>query len=67
MPSLRTRTRYQGLVLERSEEAIAEATEGLNTATQTLGEIQTGTLDLDAVTVGGVRFIESGGALIAEP
>lgn len=67
MPSLRTRIRYQGLVLERSEAAIAEATVQLETATETLGDLEAGTLDLDAVTIGGQRFINDGGTLVVEP
>lgn len=67
MPSLRTRTRYQGLVLETAQDEIAEAAAALSTATDTLSDLESGTLDVDAITVGGVRFIESGGNLIPEP
>ncbi len=68
MPSLRTRTRFQGIVLETAEEALVAASAAVaSAAAGTLGEIEAGTLDLDAITVGGVRFIESGGNLVPEP
>lgn len=67
MPSLRTRARYQGIVLERSEDALLEAVEAVEGATETLEAIETGTLDLDAITVGGQQFVNSGGVLVAAP
>lgn len=67
MPSLRTRTRYQGIALAQADEAIAAATAGLTQATTTLDAIETGTLDLDAVTIGGQRFVNNGGNLEVEP
>jgi S-adenosylmethionine:tRNA-ribosyltransferase-isomerase (queuine synthetase) len=67
MPSLRTRQRYQALVLDRAEASIAAASAALETATDTLEDIEAGTLDLDAVTIGGQRFINDGGTLVVEP
>lgn len=67
MPSLATRMRYQGIVLERAEAALSEAAEAVGNATETLEAIEAGTLDMDAITVGGVRFIHSFGDLIPEP
>lgn len=67
MPSIRTRIRYQGMTLETAEDALASAAAEVAAATTTLSNIETGTLDLDAVKVGGVRFINSGGSLVAEP
>lgn len=67
MPSLRTRTRYQGLVLETAQDAIADAAAAVSSATDTLNDIEAGTLDLDAITVGGQQFINDSGVLVAAP
>ncbi len=67
MPSLRTRTRYQGIALAQADAALAEATAELASATSDLADIQSGTLDLDAVTIGGQRFVNNGGVLEVEP
>jgi hypothetical protein len=60
MPSLATRTRYQGLKLDRADAALEEASE-------TLEDLAAGTLDLDAITVGGQRYETSGGDLTPVP
>lgn len=67
MPSLRTRTAYQNIVLATAQDALVEAAAAVSDATTALNDIQTGTLDLDAVKIGGQRFINDGGALVAEP
>lgn len=60
MPSLATRTRYQGIVLQQAEAAL-ENTSAL------LIDLQDGELDVEAITVGGQRFINDGGTLVVEP
>ena len=74
MPSLRTRQAYDRITLAASQEALADASAAVATATETLGTVQgtitnieNGTLDLAAITVNGKRFIESGDALVVEP
>lgn len=73
MPSLRTRVRFQNLVLETAEEAIAEATadlavasEAVNEATSDLAALALGSLDLAAITIDGTRFVNNGGVLEPE-
>ncbi len=74
MPSLRTRISYAGMAASNIEAtvavaqaALAEAAVAVAEATDTLEEIETGVLDLEAVTVGGQRFINNGGVLEPEP
>lgn len=67
MPSLRTRIAFDRIVLATAQDALADAAASVATATQQLNDIQAGTLDLSAVKVGGQRFINSGGNLVAEP
>lgn len=67
MPSLRTRVVYGNLVLATASEALVSAAAAVDAATVTLQAIETGTLDLDAVTIGGVRFVNNGGVLGPEP
>lgn len=67
MPSIRTRTRYQGLVLETAKASIAVAAAAVSVATATLTDLESGTLDVAAIKVGGQRFINDGGTLVAEP
>jgi hypothetical protein len=75
MPSLRTRQALDRAVLKTAEVALSEAAAAVASATETLGEVETtitaletGVLDLDAVTVGGVRFVYDGvGDLVVEP
>jgi hypothetical protein len=57
-----------------AQTAAADAQAAANTAitaadsaTTTLSQIESGTFDVDAVTIGGTRFINSGGTLVAEP
>lgn len=73
MPSLRTRTIYQGLVLETAEEAIASASAALEVAVTeveaaniNLQALSLGTLDLAAITIDGVRFVNNAGVLEPE-
>jgi hypothetical protein len=74
MPSLRTRQAYQNIILSTAQDAlgdaaaaVADATETLGTVQDTITDIQAGTLDLDAVTVGGKKFINVGDELVPEP
>lgn len=67
MPSLRTRIRYQEVKLGLSQDALADAAAAVATATDQLEDIAAGTLDLDAITVGGQRFINDAGTLVLEP
>lgn len=67
MPSIRTRIRYQNISLDQAEDALADASAAVAEATTTLSSIETGVLDLDAVTIGGTRFINNGGVLEPEP
>lgn len=67
MPSLATRIAYQNLTLATAQEALSEAATAVAEATQDLQDLTDGELELDAVTVGGQRFVNSGGVLIAEP
>jgi hypothetical protein len=67
MPSLRTRIRYQEVILDVAEEALADAAAAVASATAALEDIELGVLDLDAITVGGLRFINDGGTLVVEP
>ena len=75
MPSLRTRQVYDRAVLATAEvalneaaTAVADATATLTTVQGTIEDLTDGTLELDAVTVGGVRFVYDGvGDLVPEP
>jgi hypothetical protein len=74
MPSLATRLAIAKLTLANTEaaaDAAISAANAANTAAAnanaTIAEIESGTLDLDAVKVGGTRFVNSGGSLVAEP
>lgn len=75
MPSQRTRAAYDRIVLATAGEAIAQASDALSSATAdltavqgTLSDIADGTLDLDAITVGGTQFVNDGaGNLVAVP
>lgn len=76
MPSLRTRARYDRITLDIAQVALSAAatavevaTDTLNTVQGTIEEIQGGTLDLDAITVGGTRFVYDvgTGGLVMEP
>ena len=75
MPSLRTRQAYDRAVLKTAEvaleqaaSAVADATTSLTTVQGTIDDLTDGTLELDAVTVGGQRFIYDGvGNLVPEP
>jgi hypothetical protein len=67
MPSLATRISYQNLTLATAQEALAEAAAAVAEATNDLEALAGGELELEAITVGGQRFVNSGGVLIAEP
>lgn len=67
MPSLRTRIAYANITLDTAQDALAAASTQVAAAASTLSTLQNGTLNLSAVKVGGVRFINSGGDLVAEP
>ncbi len=67
MPSLRTRMHYTTLALSGAQDALADAAVAVASATDALVDIEAGTLDLDAVTVGGQRFVNNGGVLELEP
>lgn len=67
MPSLRTRVAIQNAVLATAQQELAEAAQAVSDATDLLEEIQDGVLDVEAITVGGTRFINDGGTLVAEP
>lgn len=74
MPSLRTRQAYQGIVLTTAQDALGDAAAAVASATETLGtvqdtitDLQGGVLNLDAVTVGGKRFVNVGDDLVVEP
>lgn len=67
MPSLSTRLAYQAMTLDQAEAATISAIAAAAAANEAVEAIEGGTLDLDAVTVGGQRFINSGGNLIPEP
>lgn len=66
MPSLRTRQAYDRRVLETAEEALASAAASVSAVTGQLEDLADGELALDAVTIGGVRFINNGGVLEAQ-
>lgn len=62
------------LAAQTAYDAAAQAHSAANAATNAaaeaeavIDEIEAGTLDMDAVKVGGVRFINSGGSLVQEP
>lgn len=65
MPSLRTRLMYQALTLNAAQSALQDASEAVAQATEQLNDLSTGTLDLDAVTIGGVRFVNEDGTLVS--
>ena len=67
MPSLATRIAYQNLSLATAQEALSEAAAAVADAAEDLQALADGELELDAVTVGGTRFVNSGGALVPEP
>ena len=67
MPSLRTRTTYNAIVLASASDALSDAGAAVADATANLNAIADGTLDLDAVTIGGARFINNMGSLEPEP
>ena len=74
MPSLATRLAIHRVALSQVDEATAAAQAAADaantaatTANDTIAFIEAGTLDLDAVTVSGTRFINDGGTLVAEP
>lgn len=74
MPSSRTRQAYQAVVLNTAQAALADAAVAVATATDTLttvqstiGDIQAGTVDLDAVMVGGQKFVNIDGSLELAP
>ena len=67
MPSLRTRSSYSAIVLDTASDALIGAAAAVSSATTTLSAIEAGTLDLDAVTIGGTRFINNAGSLEPEP
>lgn len=74
MPSLATRLAVQRLTLANTEAAAAAAiaaAEAANiaaaAANDAIEDLEAGTLDLDAVSVGGQRFINDGGTLVVEP
>jgi hypothetical protein len=55
------------LVLERAQAEIEDATTALATATDTLSDLEAGTLDLSAVTINGDRYISDGTNLVLAP
>lgn len=74
MPSLRTRQAYQSIVLATAQDALGDAAAAVVAATETLGtvqdtitDLQAGVVNLDAVTIGGDRFVNNGGVLEREP
>lgn len=67
MPSVKTRLTYQGLSLAQAQDALADASAAVAAATDQLTDIADGTLNVDAITVGGVRFVNDGGSLVQEP
>jgi uncharacterized coiled-coil protein SlyX len=67
MPSLATRIAIQNLTLATAQEALTDAATAVAEATDELEALADGTLELEAVTIGGQRFINDGGALVAEP
>lgn len=67
MPSLATRIAYQSLTLSTAQEALSEAATAVAEAADELEALADGTLELEAVNVGGQRFINSGGSLVPEP
>ncbi len=52
---------------QAANDAAAAATQAATVATETIEQIEAGTLDLSAVTVGGTRFVNNGGTLTPEP
>jgi thiamine monophosphate kinase len=81
MPSLKTRLSYQSIVLDTAQVALSDAAAvaaaasvAVASATATLGTVQgnltdiaDGVFDLDALTVGGARFVNNAGVLEVEP
>lgn len=67
MPSLSTRLQHDRHVLANAEVALATASEAVAEAAGSLADLADGTLALDAITVGGQRFINNGGLLELEP
>lgn len=73
MPSIKTRVAYDRIILAAAEEALAEATaqltettEAVSDATGDLEALATGNLDLAAIQIGGVRFVNNAGVLEPE-
>lgn len=67
MPSLRTKMIYNSIVLASASDALSDATVAVANATSNLEALADGTLELDAVTIGGTRFINNAGSLEPEP
>lgn len=67
MPSLRTRIAYQNIVLDGAQAALVEAQAAVSAATETLTDLQSGTIDLDAITIGGQMFVNNAGVLEVAP
>lgn len=67
MPSLRTKMTYNSIVLASASDALSDATVAVANATSNLEALADGTLELDAVTIGGTRFINNAGSLEPEP
>lgn len=71
MPSLKTRVAYQNMILADAGAALVAATNAAsnaaNEANEAVDQIESGTLDLAAVTVGGTRFVNVGDELVPEP
>jgi hypothetical protein len=67
MPSLRTRQVLDRRGLRTAEAALGEAAAAVTTATQTLTELTSGDLELDAINYQGTRLIWNGTTFEEEP
>lgn len=67
MPSVSTRLAFQRMVIAGAEAAAAAANAAAANANAAIDDLEAGNLDLDAVTVGGERFVNTGGSLNPEP
>ena len=64
MPSLRTRLQYQAITVSTAQVALGSASQAVAQAAGQLSDLATGDFDLDAITIGGVRYITEGGELV---
>lgn len=63
MPSVKTRLAYQAAKQNVVQAALDQAASTVSDATNQLTSLSLGNLDLDAITIGGNRFVNNNGIL----